>query len=230
MSAPPRFDEAFLAWLRAETERAWQETEDWTLDDFKRAGLIGSRWRRGTRWTGGLDDATISAIEQRNGFGFGPQHRLFLQTLHSTTPPMLGADYSGGSGLALHDRPGFYDWQQQADELSEQMAGVLEWLGEEIVEQEVWRPEWGPQPAGAGDRSARVTELIDAAPKLVPIYGHRYVVAGYDVVLSVYGLDTIVYGSDLRDYLLHELQDVLHLDRDSVDAPQLPFWSDLFWS
>lgn len=231
MSVPAEFGPDFLNWLRAETERVWRDVNDWTLEDFQRAGLVGARWRRGTNWTGGLDDTTIDGIEQRHEFRFGPQHRLFLQTLHSTTPDRLGADYSGdGRNLGLVDSPGFYDWQRDEDELGEQMAGVLEWLTDEIIAQGVWRAGWGLQPTGEDARHARMTGLISAAPTLVPIFGHRYVVAGYDAVLSVYGLDTIVYGNDLRDYLLHELEDVLGEDRQtSGSVPEIPFWTDLFW-
>jgi hypothetical protein len=48
------------------------------------------------------------------------------------------------------------------------------------------------------------------SPQLIPIFGHRYVVADDSQwVLSIVGSDAIVYGEDLRDYLLIELDDVV---------------------
>lgn len=77
---PVDFGEAFLSWLRDTTEAAWRQVDEWTLEDYQRRGYVGPRWRRGTRWTGGLDDHAISEVEQRYGVAFPPQYRVFLQT------------------------------------------------------------------------------------------------------------------------------------------------------
>lgn len=68
---PDGFDVNFLLWLRQATERAWAVMDDPT------AAVLGARWCRGTRWTGGLDEATIEGIERRYGIRFPREYRMF---------------------------------------------------------------------------------------------------------------------------------------------------------
>jgi hypothetical protein len=192
---PPEYGPVFLAWLRETTEAAWQQVGEPSLDDFRTAGFIGARWRRGTRWTGPLDDETIAQVEGRFGVHFPPQHRLFLQTLHSTTPWQRGADYRTGD-LALHRAPGFYDWLHDEERIRAAMSDVAD-TSEFADEIDV---HFGGRRWLEGGPS----------PQLIPIFGHRYVVADDSQwVLSIVGSDAIVYGEDLRDYLLIELDDVI---------------------
>ncbi|MBO0845994.1 MAG: SMI1/KNR4 family protein [Nocardioides sp.] len=204
-SPPATFGTEFLTWLRDTTERAWDQVEDWALEDYERHGLIGARWQHGTRWTGGLDDATIEKVEHRYGVTFPPQYRLFLQTLHSTTPWQRCACYAdpdnrgealGEDRFTLHEHPGFYDWLHDETDIREAMGRVEDRsaFAEEVAFHHGgsrWLPG-GPSPA------------------LIPIFGHRYVVADDEEwVLSIVDEDAIVYGKDLRAYLLAELDDLL---------------------
>ncbi len=155
-----------------------------TLADYQRAGVGGAGWQRGTRWSGGLSDDEIATIEKRHGIRFPPDHRLFLEHLHATTPRRVGA------------------------------------------------ASWGARPAGESERRDRVAALVEAAPALLPIFGHRFVLAdGPTAVLSIHQSDIIVYGSDLRAYLLAELGDQLGLPREghgqAVDLAGVPFWGEL---
>lgn len=192
---PPTYGPEFLAWLRETTEAAWQHVEEPTLDDYRKAGVIGANWRRGTRWTGPLDDETIALVERRFEVHFPADYRLFLQTLHSTTPWMRGADYSTGD-LARYEAPGFYDWLREGEQIRARMQAVVdtsEFAGEIDLQHggRRWR-EGGP------------------SPQLLPIFGHRYVVDDdSECVLSIVGGDAIVYGENLRDYLLTELAGVI---------------------
>ncbi|MGB9418990.1 MAG: hypothetical protein WCB58_21955 [Acidobacteriaceae bacterium] len=71
-----------------------------------------------------------------------------------------------------------------------------------------WLPEWGPKPELLSDARAIVTTKIAEAPKLIPIYSHRYIPEepheSGNPVFSVYGMDIAYYGFDLDDYLRHE--------------------------
>jgi hypothetical protein len=84
--------------------------------------------------------------------------------------------------------------------------------------------------------------LVAAAPGLIPVFGHRYLLARPCVVgnpvLSVYQSDIIVYGEDLRGYLLIEFGDLLGLDRERLAQERtaiermegceaIPFWGEL---
>jgi hypothetical protein len=133
---PDEFGPEFLHWLREATESAWQQVEEPSLEDFERAGFIGALWRRGTRWTGGLDD----------------QIRARMDDVSDTSRFAEGIAHYGGR----------------------------RWL-----------------PGGP-------------CPQLIPIYAHRYVIGDDSQwVLSIVGGDAIVYGADLRGYLLAELRDVV---------------------
>jgi hypothetical protein len=75
------------------------------------------------------------------------------------------------------------------------------------------------------------------------VIGHRYLLAEPCVpgnpVLSIWQSDIVVYGHDLRDFLLHEFEDLLGLGdweavrpkpssgRDLSDYEAIPFWGEL---
>lgn len=73
-----------------------------------------------------------------------------------------------------------------------------------------WLPEWGSRPETLEDAKKIASDLISAAPKLVPICMHRMIPdepreAG-NPVFSVHQTDIIYYGFDLLDYLRHEFK------------------------
>lgn len=181
--------------------------------------MIGIRWQRGTRWTGVLPDAAIDDAERGFGLRFGPDHRLLLRVLHSTTPRQRGFHYGSATELSEYSRPGFYDWVRDEPQIRTAMRRVTggidldraaDGVGRNEAGNAIWPAGWGDRPTTFADRRAKVQALFDAAPKLIPICGHRHVVAGESsAVLSVVGTDIVIYGRDLRDYLLQELRDVV---------------------
>jgi hypothetical protein len=141
-----------------------------------------------------LDDATIAAIESRYGVRFPPDYRLFLQTLHSTTPPRICTCYKYGE-LSAHNEPGFYDWQNDERQIRSAMCRVADTMRELPYDAQAWQTTWTNR---------------DPKPALIPIFSHRYVVAdGSQWILSIVDTDAIIYGDNLRDYLLRELDKVL---------------------
>ena len=229
---PPLFGPDFLEWLRLTTEREWDAVPEKTLADFERAGVGGSAWRRGTRWTGGLSEGEIDEAERRYGLDFPPDYRLFLRVLHATTPRQIGARFVEGRGMRAVERPAFFDWRRDDEDIREALAWPLDGLLFDIENNALWLPSWGPRPDSVPERRGHVEALVANAPKLVPVVGHRYIVpVEPHVVLSVYQSDIIVYGNDLRAFLLAELGPELGLPRDdemvaSVDASAVPFWGD----
>jgi hypothetical protein len=222
---PSGFGPELLAWLRVETERAWAVTTE-----RERPGAV---WRRGTHWTCDLDDAAIDAVERREGLRFTDQHRLFLRALHATRPRMRRFSYDGDA-LVARDAPGFYHWIDDAAEIAAARAEVVDGLLFDVEQNGLWPAGWGARPRTADARAARVAELVRAAPPLAPIIGHRFVVdAGWGraVVLSIVQSDIIVYGADLRAFLLNELHDLLGTsagpDAVPVDTAAIPFWGEL---
>jgi len=71
-----------------------------------------------------------------------------------------------------------------------------------------WWPEWGKKPSSEAEQRERLRQIFNKAPKLIPLFGHRYVSeepheAG-NPVFSVYQMDVICYGINLEDWLHRE--------------------------
>ena len=140
----------------------------------------------------GLTDAEVAAIESRYGFRFPPDLCAFLQTALPKGPQF--PDWRSGDESTLRD---WLDIPRQ---------GVLF----DIESNGFWLEVWGPRPALIGDALRRGEELLSAAPRLIPIYGHRMMpdephLSG-NPVFSVHQTDIIYYGFDLADYLRNEFR------------------------
>jgi len=123
---------------------------------------------------------------------------------------------------------------------------AYEWLVHGLVfdveRNDLWLPSWGTKPGTLEKREARVRDLVNAAPKLVPVFGHCYLLAepceAGNPVFSTYQSDMIVYGEDLYSYFLHEFWDLLGIERpaDGRERQQslepyraIPFWGEILW-
>ncbi|MDT4738988.1 hypothetical protein [Bradyrhizobium sp. WYCCWR 12699] len=93
-----------------------------------------------------------------------------------------------------------------------------------------WWPEWGERPSDIDARKEVVRDVVLRAPKLIPLIGHRYLPeepheAG-NPVFSVFGFDTIYYGTDLDDYF--ERENAPSDFREPLSQfKHIRFWSDL---
>jgi hypothetical protein len=89
----------------------------------------------------------------------------------------------------------------------------------------------GKAPPALVDAVAVARRQVTAAPRLIPIYGHRYLPAlpatAGNPVLSVYQTDVIYYASDLRAYIAREFGSDGNDISDTAAPRSVPFWSDL---
>ena len=72
-------------------------------------------------------------------------------------------------------------------------------------------------------------KMVDA-PKLIPIYSHRYMPMGVSdnpPVISVYGVDVIYYGKDLDEYIQIEFGEKNPSEIDYSNIQKIPFWSEM---
>lgn len=225
-------DRDFLEWLKAETEGSWRHHAPRRISAGEAGGVD---WQTGTRWGGGMTDSEMRAAETRYGLAFPPDYRLFLATLHTPDPPMVGAFYSGPNGeLAAAERRQMPDWTGDSESIEAMLGWPLEGLLWSIEQEDGWHPRWGPRPRGRRQREARVRRLAADGAQLIPIFGHRYLAGPGDrsdnPVLSIYGADVIVYGANLRSYLPGDLGVRIRGRGEPASLSTIcpiPFWQDV---
>jgi hypothetical protein len=140
----------------------------------------------------GLTDAEVIAIETRFAFRFPPDLREFLQ-------------------LALPRGLRFPDWRSAEESMLRNWLDIpRDGILFDVEHNGFWLEEWGPRPRTLAEARYRVNELVAAAPKLIPVYGHRMIPddphESGNPVFSVHQTDIIHYGFDLADYLRHGFQ------------------------
>lgn len=161
-------------------------------------------------WTSGYTQAELESAERRFGLRFPPD----LADLLRERRPTDG-----------------YDWRTDDGRIRQALRWPLEGLQFDVEHNALWWPEWGDRPATRGERAEALRAIVESAPRLVPIIGHRYIPetpheAG-NPVFSVMQSDIVYYGADLADYLRREFSPAP--PRTPVERPRrrIPFWSDL---
>lgn len=173
------------------TDSVWQLFVDLLRGAETRFGVITAHSPvHRIEFAAGLTDMEVAAVEKCFSFRFPPDLRAFLQT-------------------ALPRGPRFPDWR------SGDVRMLRKWLdapGEgvlfDVEHSAFWLDEWGPRPQTKGDALELVADRIRAAPRPIPIFGHRMMpdepCAVGNPVFSVHQTDIIHYGFDLADYFRHE--------------------------
>jgi hypothetical protein len=158
----------------------------------------------------GLTDAEFDGVEHEFGFTFAADHRAFLAAGLPTGRSW--PDWRGTDRTALRDR------------LAWPVEGVLF----DVTENSFWYGGWGPRPAEDHAALEVARRYLMTVPRMVPIYGHRYLPAGLTghPVLSMYQTDIIYYGADLDDWLHREFG----LGTPSPKEPHatVAFWREIF--
>ena len=122
---------------------------------------------------------------------------------------------------------GSFDWLTESEE---KIRAAIHWPLEGFlfdVDHGLWWPEWGEYPAAPDERHEKLRTIFSAAPKLIPIYGHRFIpevpFESGNPIFSVWQMDVIIYGADLMDYVHHEQSPGLADPLPPVK--EIPFWS-----
>jgi hypothetical protein len=147
---------------------------------------------RGIDFAPGLSDAEVASVERRFGFRFPPDLCALLQ-----------AGLPQGEELP--------DWRSGSEEqLREWLDMPRQGVFFDIENNGFWLPEWGPRPKAIQEALQLAERLLVAAPKLIPIWGHRMIPDDPHLegnpIFSVHQTDIIYYGHDLEDYLRHEFE------------------------
>jgi hypothetical protein len=184
----------FLSDFKRATEANWSERSINSL-------LYGFQFQRGTRWNPGLSVQQIAEYERALEVGLPHDFRSFLRGMNGTDLPTLNV--YGNSGEPQRQGVGVYSYPRDIE--------IVTWR---MKETNVRREEIAINLANQGFE-------LPADAKLIPIYGHRYVICtsnlNNSVVLSIVNLDVseflkeidaIVYANSLMEYLEIEfLQD-----------------------
>lgn len=183
--------EPFMSWLRERTELALSHPRD-----------AGQRWG-GLAWNG-LSNEELDCAEDVWGAPFPDDYRSFLRHLHCLGPDDGFPDLRRGSGWVR----GLQDERR-------------EWLVDACAQEDLWLPGWGPRPDTLADRLEYIRERISAAPRLLPLYGHRFLIAE---------LSELVNRRIIDDGICHEPVEIIverHPEgwRERLDA--ISMWGEL---
>ncbi|SFW83467.1 hypothetical protein [Chitinophaga sancti] len=247
----------FFYWVKKRTEAFWNKGNSPSRPE----GFTCPAWAEGAKWIGMTDDQ-IDSIEAKYSINFTPEHRAFLRILHTTDRKEVD-EYEEDGKTITHQRSFFYNWIEEEEELVSRLSWPYRTIFDDVSSSSgVWLKSWGPRPSSVEEKERIFADWYAKAPKLLPIRSHRFVVSGDDLhdrpVLSVWGSDTIVYGWDLRLYLLNEipghldliipefdeedqcyyskyrneLKEILDLERLKLPARDIPYWKELilYWS
>lgn len=176
----------------------------------------------------GLTSTELARIEREYGFEFADDHRAFLAECLPFNPKPLVSDKH-----VVHawEKP-WPDWRHgDPKELREQLGWPGEGMLFDVEHNGVWHPSWGSRPANMTEALAKARAFLAQAPKLIPVYGHRYLPSGHGTyghpVLSIWQSDIIIYGTDLDDYIKQEFGGVGRIiNADWTPPAMVPFWSD----
>lgn len=135
--------------------------------------------------------------------------------------------------IALPISKGFYNWRNVQDDNIQFIKQVMNRPVIDIndmAEEVYWCDEWGEEPEDEKGIAKEVKERLKEAPKLLPIYAHRYMPMILDdnpPIISIHGIDVIYYGKNLEDYFNIEFGEKEQNAIELQDIVSIPFWSDI---
>ncbi len=219
MTIPENLTE-FLYWVKERTELYWAKNPtEITYDDEEIENqLFGAKWI-------GLNDSEIDKIEIKHNIKFTPDHREFLRILHTLDRKYIITDpeqFPEGTTVFYKESSFFYDWLSDNQEIKNALNWPFRTIFEDIVGKNgVWLKSWGNRVESDEEREEVFSKWYSQAPKLLPLTRHRFLVSEpneiNNPVLSVWGSDIIVYGWNLRSYILNELTTELELLEEVYD-------------
>ncbi|WP_298517035.1 hypothetical protein [uncultured Kordia sp.] len=208
----------FLYWVKETTEAFWAKNPETSEDDF-----VCEDWAYGAKWIG-MTESEIEQTERKFNIKFTSEHKEFLRILHTIDRKEVYTYEDDETGEIEHrEYPFFYNWLQDTKDIEQYLKWPYETIFQDVVgANKVWLKSWGTiRPKSNEVKEKIFSEWFEKIPKLIPIHGHRFVVSDHtkvqNPVLSMYGSDIIVYGWNMRHYLLSELERHLNLFDDVYD-------------
>ena len=167
--------------------------------------------RGGVTLGAGLTAEELHRVEEIHRFRFPPDLRSFCRRV-----------------LPIGSR--FPNWRIP-ESVFDQLAWPFEGIAFDIEYNDFWWEPWGARPEALSEAIAVAKAAVEAAPRLIPIFAHRYLPADPEMagnpVFSVYQTDIIYYGIDLRRYLAREFGRIDYAEAIRGEPRHIRFWTDL---
>ena len=204
--------QAYLAQFRALSEAYWSTHVERALEEFEKSGVGGATWAAGTRWKPGMSQLEIDAIEHDFGARFPEEYRAFLAILNATNNSAIWSLFEGDTLQKAAPRRIFSDWVDGLEDIKRTQEDVVSGILFDVENGAFWHDEWGERPNDVDDVRRHVRDLVESAPKLIPLHSHRFLVADLDLepapVLSVMQSDVIYYADCIEDCLAADFPDL----------------------
>jgi len=150
MIIPDNFTD-FLFWFKEVTEASWTKKEMHEEDSFI---FPNAKWL-------GMDESLIDDVENKFQLKFPPDHREFLKILHTTNfPPSQNGHF-------------FFNWLKDEKIILEK----LNWPYYSISQDKNFLKYWKDVSDSQEIIDNRFNKWYQSAPKLIPVFGHRYLVS-----------------------------------------------------
>ena len=136
---------------------------------------------------------------------------------------------------ALPITQGFYRWRDFSTENVAYIQSIINFPYEDVYEHATdveWFDGWGNEPHSQEEYIKTVRQRLKNAPKLIPIFSHRYVPSLLNSddppVISFHSADDLIYyGSNLLEYFAIEFGQQSLSSIDFARIVPIPFWSEI---
>lgn len=175
--------------------------------------LIDMLKLKGVKFEKGLSEEEIIRIRQEYSIKFPEELRNFYMT-------------------AVPVSRGFYNWRNfDPKNIQYIKAAIYRPINNiyELANEVYWCDEWGNEPSDEHKRIEVIRELLKKAPKLIPIYAHRYMPEmniKNTPIFSIHDTDMIYYGENLFSYFEIEFGEKKQIDIDYNITTYIPVWSN----
>ena len=128
---------------------------------------------------------------------------------------------------------GFYNWRDFSEKNVEFILQALNRPFNDFYNEAseiYWNDDWGEEPETDEEIQEIIRDKLLSAPKLIPIYAHRYISminGNTNPIFSIHGIDIIIYGESLDDYLTVEFGEKSQSDINFSNVLDVPFWSEV---
>lgn len=170
--------------------------------------------RQGVKFEVGLTVEEVTKIEDIYKIKFPKSLREFLM-------------------IVLPISKGFFNWRNLEQDNVMFIKKVINRPIEdvdELAEDVYWCDDWGEEPENEMDIALIVRERLKSAPKLIPVYEHRYIpmiIEDNPPIISIHDIDIIYYGQNLEDYFKVEFGGKEQSEIEFENINPIPFWSDI---